>query len=56
MKKRYCIFKKETKNDIGQKSFVERFLSSVRSKMYRKNTLMSYHANNNNATILVILS
>ena len=36
-KKKDIVFsKKETTNDIGQKSFVERFLSSVRSKMYRK--------------------
>ena len=36
MKKDIVFSKKETKNDIGQKSFVERFLSSVRSKMYRR--------------------
>ncbi len=36
-KKKDIVFsKKETTNDISQKSFVERFLSSVRSKMYRK--------------------
>ena len=27
--------KKETKNELSQKSFVEKFLSSIRSKMYR---------------------
>ena len=36
MKKDIVFSEKETKNDIGQKSFVERFLSSVRSKMYRR--------------------
>tara|TARA_Y100000591_G_C21787401_1_gene674592 strand:- start:563 stop:1027 length:465 start_codon:yes stop_codon:yes gene_type:complete len=34
-KKKNLVFsKKETKNELTQKSFVEKFLSSVRSKMY----------------------
>ena len=34
-KKKVAFSDKETKNELSQKSFVERFLSSVRSKMYR---------------------
>ena len=34
-KKEIAFSEKETKNELSQKSFVERFLSSIRSKMYR---------------------
>ena len=34
-KNKVAFSNKETKNELAQKSFVERFLSSVRSKMYR---------------------
>ena len=34
-KNKIAFSNKETKNELAQKSFVERFLSSVRSKMYR---------------------
>jgi len=34
--KKVKYLKKETENDISQKSFVEKFLSSVRQKMYGK--------------------
>ena len=34
-KKEIAFSGKETKNELTQKSFVERFLSSVRSKMYK---------------------
>ena len=33
-KKKIIFSKKQTKNELTQKSFVEKFLSSVRSKMY----------------------
>ena len=33
-KKKVSFSERETENDITQKSFVERFLSSVKSKMY----------------------
>ncbi len=35
-KKKIVFSKKKTKNEMTQKSFVERFLSSVRTKMYGK--------------------
>ena len=34
-KKKLTFSKKTTKNEMSQKSFVERFLSSVKEKMYR---------------------
>ena len=34
--KKVKYLKKETENDISQKSFVEKFLSSVKQKMYGK--------------------
>ena len=33
-KKKVAFSKSETKNELTRKSFVERFLSSVRTKMY----------------------
>ena len=35
-KRKIEFTKKTTKNELSQKSFVERFLSSVKSKMYKK--------------------
>ena len=34
-KNKISFSKKNTENELSQKSFVERFLSSVREKMYR---------------------